>query len=264
MILKSCIIGGGVAGLADARYLLEKLGDSLELILLDHRLAQAASDDISKVVRPDYANVSRMREAIHAQKGWKDDELLKPFYWQVGRIVMYDESEVPTLVGIEQTRSQLGLEKRTRPDKTTLENYYGASQNSTNSTFVYNNDDALVDWKGCMQAVRERIQTLCLNSKTSKVLETPAQELEHGGGRITAVICGDGSKIDTSDVEVIVAAGAWTAELLENSSINLPPISRAPVATGIFAIIIQLNEKQKKHFWGKPGFSHIGCGMLDV
>jgi len=113
MSSKRCIIiGDGVGGLSTTLYLLEKGGDSVTL--LSHRQAQAASNDFSKIVRIDYADESRMEEAISAQECWKNDEPFKASYQPVGRIVMYDEANIPTLNGIESARSKLGQEHDVR------------------------------------------------------------------------------------------------------------------------------------------------------
>ena len=74
----------------------------------------------------------------------------------------------------------------------------------------------------------------------------------------------DGQSIEAESAEIIVAAGAWTSELLYRSNIEQPPISRRPIATGLFAFRLQLDQEQKEFFKGKPPFSDVGHGTLKL
>ena len=248
------IIGFGVYGISAALHLLE--AKPAQLTILSHHQPQEPSDDISKIVRIDYTRVSRMKEAICAQECWRNDKRFTPFYQPVGRIVAYDNKDISTLNNINNARSELGKEKRNHLGKDILENVFGSTNAPDGLTFVYNKDDGLVEWKGCMQAMRDIIQ-----NKKATIREIPVQKLIHNGERITAVSLVNNERIETEDMKIILAAGPWIMEILERSGIEQPPDSRAPVATGIFAFILQLSDDQRKVFQGKPGFSHIGHGM---
>jgi glycine/D-amino acid oxidase-like deaminating enzyme len=202
-----------------------------------------------------------LKEAIYAQQQWKTTNRSKPFYRPVGRIVAYDEPDLPTLDGIDSARSQLGLEIRVRSDKAILERFYGNIETSTNLTFVWNEDDGLVDWRSCMQALTTEIEEYCKKNKASSLREAFAQTLVHEANQINTICLDDGEEIDATGAEVIVAAGPWIAELLERSGIEQAPISGTPVATGVFAFTLQLNEDQTQFFMGKPAFSHVGYGL---
>jgi glycine/D-amino acid oxidase-like deaminating enzyme len=256
------IIGSGVSGTSTTLHLLDAVEEnSTVLTIISRHQSLEPSDDISKIVRIDYATVSRMKEAICAQQHWQNNNRFKPFYQPVGRVVAYDESNLPTLDGIDSTRSQLGLQNRPRSDKAVLEKFYGKIETRTNLTFVWNEDDGLVDWRSCMQALTTEIEEHCEKNKGSSLREVFAQKLVHEENQISAICLDGGEEIDAIDAQVIVAAGPWIAELLERSGIEQPPISRTPVATGVFTFTLQLNEVQAKFFMGKPAFSHIGYGL---
>ena len=108
-----------------------------------------------------------------------------------------------------------------------------------------------------MRAMREDVE----KRKDLTIWETQVQELVHNRRRIIAVNLANNTRIETVDRNIILAAGPWISEVLDRSGIEQPPEPRAPVATGIFAFILQLQEDQIESFRGKPSFSHIGYGM---
>jgi glycine/D-amino acid oxidase-like deaminating enzyme len=247
------IIGFGVYGISTALH----LGPSARLTVVSYRQACEPSNDIAKIVRVDYDSVQRMEEAIYAQNLWREDARFTPFYRPCGRLVAYDKTTIATLDGIDKARSQLGLNRRQRSNCTLLQKYYGSTNTVDDLTYVFNEDDALVDWEGCMQAMEKRCR-----EGGSEILDTRVDKLIHNKRRITSVALSDGKMIKTGDTKVILAAGPWIAQLLDNSNIEQPPDRRMPTATGLFSFRIQLSEDQKKLFQGKPSFSHIGRGKL--
>jgi glycine/D-amino acid oxidase-like deaminating enzyme len=252
------IIGLGVYGISITFY----LDPSDQLTILSYHQRHAPSDDVSKIVRIDYANLERMKEAIRAQQFWTDDERFKPFYLPVGRIVAYDETAISILNGIDKARSQLGREKRIRLDRAILERYYGTTNAPDDLTFVFNHDDGMVEWNGCMHGRKEAIGIHCQENQGSNILDDPVEMLMHEGSRITTIALASGERLETGDMKVILAAGPWIAVLLENSGIQQPPNWRMPTATGLFAFTLQLSADQITFFKGKPGFSHVGHGIL--
>lgn len=150
------------------------------------------------------------------------------------------------------------MQKRERLDHQTFAKIFGPANLHPGLTFVRNDDDSLVEWKGCMQAMQDLVKRHCEEDDGSKMLELQALKLLHEGGRVCAVVLPNEEQIQATDAEVIVAAGPWITELLEKSGIAQPPASRSPVATGLFAFTLQLNEEQILFFKGKPAFSHIG------
>lgn len=78
-------------------------------------------------------------------------------------------------------------------------------------------------------------------------------------GKVGAVVTPTGS-FETEEMEVILAAGPWIMPLLDASSVQQPPVSRAPVATGIFAFRLELTTEQWEKYSGLPRLSQIGVG----
>jgi glycine/D-amino acid oxidase-like deaminating enzyme len=252
------IIGFGVYGISTA----DHLDPSDPLTILSYHQRHAPSHDVAKIIRTDYDNIQRMKEAICAQRLWTDDERFKPFYHPVGRIVAYDKAAISILNGIDKARSQLGKERRIRYDRAILEEFYGTTNALDDLTFVFNEDDGIVEWAGCMRGRKEAIEKRCRENEGSNILDARVETLMHEGRRITAVVLANGESIETGDTKVTLAAGPWIVELLDKSGIEQPPDWRMPIATGLFAFTLQLSEDQVTFFKGKPSFSHVGHGIL--
>ena len=257
------IIGFGVFGISAALHLLDDESENqVRLSIVSHPQPQAPSEDISKIIRIDYASEKRMKEAIHVQECWKSNESFQPFYLPVGRVVAYDSRQLQTLDGIDSARSSLGLSKRQRLDGSILAKVYDETNASNDFSYVYNEDDALVEWGGCIQSMRRTITERCLERGNTTVLENRVQELVHHNGHITAVLLADGGRIETADSKIILTTGPWITGMLERSGIEQPPRARAPVATGVFTFLLQLKTEQMEFFKGKPAFSQIGYGRF--
>jgi glycine/D-amino acid oxidase-like deaminating enzyme len=247
------IIGLGVCGTAAALQLL-RTKTCCTLTIISHHRPSEPSNDISKIVRIDYAEKERIEEASRAQHHWMNDEQFKTFYQPVGRIVAYEDGD-GTLAGIDAARSELQLPRRERWDINILNKYYGHTRASANLHYIWNEDDGLVEWKGCMEALRSYIH----QHKATRIVHGQAERLYHDAGRIRTISV-DGRSIDVNDAQVILAAGPWISEMMDQSEISQPPSLRVPVATGVFACFVQLDEEQRQFFRGKPAFSHIGYG----
>jgi len=109
-----------------------------------------------------------------------------------------------------------------------------------------------------MQAVREKIQKLVNEHQGSSVRNAECLRLDHRAGRIEAAVLADGTRIEATDAVVVLALGSWIEGFLEQSKIERNPISRAPVATGIFVFIVQLDERHKSVSKGTPALSQNG------
>jgi len=215
----------------------------------------APSDDQSKIVRVDYANEERMREAQEAQKGWMEGSFAS-HYLPRGRVVAY-ENDSETLKSIDQNRKRLGLPARRRGNKDFFELFFGRSDAPDTLTYVHNPDDGLVDWQPCMLEHQEKAKLACRGTG-GQALDSKVESLEHDGKLVTTAVLANGDRIETKDADVVLAVGPWAMELLERSGIQLPPKDRTPVPTGLFAFQLQLNSAQAAYFRDKPMFSHTG------
>lgn len=261
MSLQSCtetrrnilIIGGGVFGLSSAWHLLNDRRN--DVTICDHVYNVAPSRDVSKIIRIDYPDPERMEEVIGFKHLWENDDVFKPFYQHTGRVAAYSSSQIETLHGIDRARSQLALPARKHETAQLLQDLFGSKRVTQELTVVHNEDDGIVDWTGAMKSVKEDCVKKGGKFRDDRVLRF----ITRTSGRVQAVVTSSDS-IDTERTEIILAAGPWIMYLLEASSIQQPPASRAPIATGIFSLSLDLNTEQWKKYRNLPVASVIGVG----
>ena len=251
------IIGGGVFGLSLARQLLKD--PSNDVTICDNSDHLAPSRDVSKIMRIDYPTTQRMKDVIRSKHSWENDGVFQPFYYCTGRVVAYSPASIDTLNGIDRARSELGFPVRERHSTTLLKDIYSAADAQKDLSVVNNNDDAVLDWTGVIESVRQDCVKKGARFRNDTVLRMEADK----SGRIQ-VIKTSKDCIDTSHGDVVLATGPWIMPMLEASSIELPSPSRSPIATGIFSFTLELSLDQWNKYRSLPAFSQIGVGMFIV
>jgi len=252
---KFIIIGGGVFGLSSAWHLLKD--ECNDVTVYDYPNDIAPSRDVSKFFRVDYTDPDRMREVMRSKASWENDDLFKPFFKRTGRVVAYSPAQAGTLTGINHARSQLGLFPRKRQTIQLLEDLFDSTQLSQDFTVVYNEDDGVVDWTGVMKSLKEHCIEKGARFRDDQVIQLKLNT----SGRVDTVLTSTTS-VDTAQSEIILAAGPWIMQMLQASSIEQPPVSRAPIATGVFAFSLQLATEQWRKYENLPPLSQIGVGTL--
>ena len=249
---KILIIGGGAFGLSSAWHL---KGGRNDVTICDHFEGVAPSRDVSKIIRIDYPDPERIKEAMRSKSLWECDPVFKPFYIRTGRVVAYPEAQIQTLIEIERARLRLGLPARKRESSQLRNGLFSSTHFPENMVVVHNKDDGVVDWTGVMNSVKEDCLKNGVVFQQDEVLRIESDT----SGRVKSVVTSTGS-IDTKETEVILAAGPWIMQLLETSSMRAPPTSRAPIATGIFSFSLELNIEQWTKYKDLPVNSEIGVG----
>lgn len=240
-------------GLSTAWHLLND--ERNDVTICDHQDDVAPSRDVSKILRIDYPDPERMKEVMRSNSLWENDSVFNGYYKRTGRVVAYSKVHIETLLGIDLARSQLGLPPRKRQRAQLLKDLFHSAQVASDLTVVHNEDDGVVDWTGAMKSVKED----CLR-KGGKFRNDRVIRMEvNTTGKVQAIVTSTES-INTENTEIILAAGPWIMQLLEASSIQQPPASRAPIATGIFSFSIEMNNEQWKRYSNLPVKSDIGIG----
>ncbi len=251
------IIGGGVFGLSSAWHLLKE--ESNDVTLYDHSDHLAPSRDVSKIMRIDYPSVQRMRDVMRAQHSWASESVFQPFYHRTGRVVAYSPDSIDTLDGIDRARSELNLPARKRHTIALLKDRFTSDHVQQDLSVVENDDDGIVDWTGVMESIRQD----CVR-RGARFRDDTVRRLDvDKKGRVQVIITSRES-IDTSNSEIILAAGPWIMPILEASSMQQPPPSTSPIATGIFSFTLQMNLDQWEKYRRLPAFSEIGVGNVNV
>ena len=248
------IIGGGAFGLSSAWHLLKDRSN--DVTLCDHFDHVAPSRDVCKILRIDYPDAQRMRDAIRSKDSWASQSVFQSLYHRTGRIFAYSQASIDTLDGIDHARSELCLPVRDRHTIELMKDRFDSKDVKKDLTVVENDDDGIVDWTGAMESLKQD----CVEKGARFRDETVLRMDMDGNGRVQGIITSKES-IDTSNSEIILAAGSWIMPLLEASSIEQPPPSRSPIATGIFSFTLELDIEQWEKYRRLPVFSEIGVGM---
>jgi glycine/D-amino acid oxidase-like deaminating enzyme len=243
------IVGNGVFGLSASAYLRRQ---ERQFRICIKSEPHAPSRDIAKISRTDYPGLVRMKEAQAAHKLWTTDDFYKRFCTKVGRIVAYDSENSRTLRMINENRHKCNLERREILGIQAVTEAFGGSP-SPDLVYVYNDDDALIDWTSVMES---------LHSSVVSEATAPVRRLIPGPNRVDAVVIdhpvhGE-DRFDTTNTKVILAAGPWVMTILDRSGIEGPPAG-LPL-TALLAFHLAIDDEQNAFYSTKPIFSHIGTG----
>ena len=259
MDVKKClIIGGGVMGLSTAWYLLKE--GHRDVCVIDHPDRRAPSRDISKFVGIDYMDPDRIKFVMKSKSLWKHDQFFKPFFHPTGRIVAYPPSQLFTLNGIDRARLELGLPARKHQSAEFLERWYNSTPTSEYLEVVHNEDDGIVDWDGVMNKMKQDCIDMGGKFEENRVLRLESDQ----EGVIHTIVMSSNSfmssdtYLDTRQTDIILAVGPWMMQLLQDSNIHQPPLSRQPIATGIFVFQLTMSDEQWAHYSRLPPYCEIG------
>src|SRR5436305_3396785 len=101
------IIGAGAFGASTALHLSRKEPSS-SIVLIDrspYPCPIAASNDINKIVRADYADLFYCRVALKALHVWRNDPLFQPYYHQSGVLSIYASKSQRVRMMLENFRT---------------------------------------------------------------------------------------------------------------------------------------------------------------
>ncbi|KAJ5806870.1 hypothetical protein N7474_010462 [Penicillium riverlandense] len=245
------IIGTGLFGLSTADHV-RKRYPATPLSIISRPSPLAPSDDIAKIVRVDYNNVDRMTEAVELQKQWNNDHFTDG-YRKIGRVTIFEHGDFATIDQINKAREKLSLPRRETSGNELMQDRFGTKTAPESLIYVFNSDDAIVDWELIISQARARARAACVDSGGS-FYESEVTTLVHDNdkGRIIEVVLKNGVRIQTETAQVILATGPWLGQDLATSGISLPPSGRTPTANGLFAYAVQLNDDQAEYFRNRP------------
>lgn len=248
--MKYVVIGLGVFGGSAAIEIAKQ--NASQVTAVDDCSELAASRDLFKFVRIDYANIERMKQAMHVHQMWTSSPLFKKFFTQTGRVAIYFPNALERLAAIDRSRAALGLPARPRVAGNSQVPSHGldekfaqfvrtvtATECNFDATFVFNDDDGVVSWHEYMYEMENIYREQGVNKRDLSVERLIVED-----NLVKSIRTSLDESIDTTDVQVLVAAGSWTMPLLQRSGITLPQPSRRPVPTGVFTFHLELNHEQ--------------------
>lgn len=212
------IIGAGVFGLSTALELAKR--GRTDITVLDRSLPpvpDGSSVDISRVIRPDYADEFYARMGLDALQGWKGE--YAPFFHQSGLLCLQSQGSIQHTY-LEQSKQNLerlgaSLDIRVSRGREANEKYPGIHGNLENTSGYWNESSGWADAEGSIlflarQCTAVGVSFLAGRQGTVTKLIT---SIVDGKSRVTGVRTLSNAVVPADTV--ILATGAWTFHLID-------------------------------------------------
>lgn len=251
------IVGAGVFGLATALELARR--GYTDIRILDRNLPpvpDGSSVDISRVVRPDYADAFYARMGLDAMKGWNNE--YSKFFFPSGLLCVQSQGSTQHeyLAKSRENLQRLGASLNIKMYKgRQASTKYPAIHGDLSHTSGYWNLDS--GWADAEKSI-EHLARLCTGAGVSFISGRAGTVMElittkvGSKEQITGVRTADG-KSSNADL-VILATGAWTPYLID-------PGNRF-IATGQPVGFIQLTPEEAAEMQGCPVMIDLSTGWF--
>jgi sarcosine oxidase/L-pipecolate oxidase len=255
------IVGAGNFGSATALELIRKY-PSASITLVDDGPfpnPRAASHDVNKIVRPDYADPLYMKIMMPAMELWRSDPLYAPYYHETGMIRADDTGfndgclESFKILGHSVLGGYLSVEELRK-------NWGGVFKNAKleEASHCYFNPaagwgDASSALKAVTEAAIDAGVEYCSSAVQKLIIDTNKS--------CKGVLLGNGEALFADNV--VLCTGARTALLLAESAPKDKDIQAGNrlIATGAVSYAAKLNPAQHERYKGAPVFKN---GLSDA
>jgi sarcosine oxidase/L-pipecolate oxidase len=245
------IIGAGVFGASSALHLARK-DPSARIILIDRTpfpCPKAASHDVNKIVRADYADLFYCRLGLESLDVWRTDQIYKELYHESGMLSVYP-SHGSDAENILKNFKELNANPNAEiisPEvmKKRFDGLYADACFDDVEHILWNPHSG---WVQAVEALTATIKAAIATGVT--YVSNPVSKLILDQGTCTGVEMENGQILTAS--RVLVCTGAGTAKLLADSA---PKDQRLHVgdrfmAGGICEAVVKLTEGQVKQYSG--------------
>ncbi|KAL3439776.1 fructosyl amino acid oxidase [Aspergillus insuetus] len=242
------IVGAGLFGLTTA---LELTKRGYNVLVLDRDLApvrDGSSVDISRVIRPDYADKFYAQMGLEAMKGWEGE--FSSFFHRSGLLCVAQGNSHAYLESSRQNLDRMGIRVETRAGSA-LRDYCPAIQGDLADTAGYFNPICgWADAQGSLQYLARQ----CIDAGVSFLSGASGTvvSLVQDGTRVVGVKTRAGSVL-RADL-VVLATGAWTPHLVEMD--NLAISTSQPVG------FIQLTNEEAGQLKDCPVIINLSTGWF--
>ena len=247
------IIGAGAFGASTALHLSRKEPSS-SIVLIDrspYPCPIAASNDINKIVRADYADLFYCRVALKALHVWRNDPLFQPYYHQSGVLSIYASKSQRVRMMLENFRT-CGVNPEAEViSPIDMKRRFGGVY--AEATF-YGHEEILWDpisgWAEATKALKHTIEAATANGV--QYISASVAKLILEDGSCTGVETEDGSIYTAA--RTILSTGAGTAKLLADSAPKQPAVqvSGRIIAGGIPTAAVNLSTQQIEKYKDTP------------
>ena len=251
---KILIVGAGAFGTSTAYHLAQRGYTSIRVL---DRYAppscEAASTDISKIIRSDYNEPLYVRLGVEAIEAWQTSELFRGLYHVPGWVLSAKERSIPFVQGSIQTSRRLGVQGIEELTTEQVRQRFPVINGKLDDWNI-NVWNPTAGWADSGEALRR----VALAAQDNGVEFISGDRgfvrdlITLEDGQCTGVVTQDGSK-HLADV-VVIAAGAWTPSFID--------VQGQLTAKGHSVAHIQLTTEEQKHYKDMPIFDNLELGYF--
>src|SRR5690606_1960258 len=120
------------------------------------------------------------------------------------------ESGDTTHTDINEARQNLQLSARPAFGPELMEQIFETTSAPEALTYVYNDDDMIIDWQSCISQARQRASAAC-NGTGGRMYENGVKTLVHRDSRVTEIVLDNDERIEAATAQIVLAPGPWLA-----------------------------------------------------
>ncbi|OOG01132.1 hypothetical protein ASPCADRAFT_202997 [Aspergillus carbonarius ITEM 5010] len=251
---KILIVGAGCFGTSTAYHLAQRGFTSVRV--LDRYPApscEAASTDISKIIRSDYNEPLYARLGIEAIAAWQSEDLFRDLYHVPGWVLSAYKLSCAFVEGSIETSTKLGVKGLERLSPQQIRERFPLVTGKLDGWNV-NVWNPTAGWAAAGEALRR--MAVAAQEKGVEYISGEQGWVRRlvfdEEGRCTGVVTADGST-QVADL-VVVAAGAWTPSLLD--------VAGQLTAKGHSVAHIQLSPAEMVHYSAFPIMDNLELGYF--
>lgn len=263
------IIGAGTFGTSTAYHLAQHYKDPSRVTIIDQAPCPpkpAASIDVNRVIRTDYANKLYCDLACETIHPWFWSEELGPYFHKVGWL-MYEEEGSSLKSRIKSTFESRGSTQFQDVTLDQIPQQWTALRGTSHQGFqaaYFNPEAGWCDAASATQAFMKSAERRGIRRETGKVVSLIRND---DCGTISGARTLDGRIFEAE--KVVLAAGPWTSQILSptEEELNLPyesRIERQIQATGLVAAYYRVSdeEAQQLNKFQTPVVVYGGLGEI--
>lgn len=251
------IIGAGVFGLCTALELSER--GYTNVTVLDRHLPpvpDGSSVDVSRIIRPDYADVFYARIGLDAVRGWATE--YAPFFHRSGLLCVQSEGSVQHTY-LEQSKQNLeslgaSVTIKTFQGNEATNEFPGIHGDLSRTQGYWNNECGWADAENSIAHLAQKCSQAGVSFMTGRhgTVETLITLESSNKSKVVGVKTAAGTSVYADTV--ILATGAWTPYLLDTGD--------RTISTGQPVAFIQLTPEEAKEMQECPVMIDLSTGWF--
>ncbi|KAH8680068.1 putative fructosyl amino acid oxidase [Tricladium varicosporioides] len=220
---KIIIVGAGTFGLSTGLHLLRQNHPPSQLLLLDRYPCpspDAASNDSSRAIRPDYPDTFYARLGQEALQAWTEDNVFTQHFYKSGRLGVEPKGREGDgyMRGSEENLKQLGIDGIRSMERGDINERWKGLNGEMEGWNIYFNPEA--GWANAREALKAamaeyvRLGGNFLCGSQGDVVSVNYTESQPE--TVTGVVTADGKTHEAA--KVLICAGAYTPQLIDTGT----------------------------------------------